>query len=459
MAVRIRGIYATALTALCSTVVQPSPPITERVDEALPVAPADGRIRTTDDRQGIGIHGDPDVVETVVERIEDVGLDTLTWPAPLPAGGVYAGAVRETLRGGALVDLGDGTGFLPFSATERRIDEGDHLRVQVAEPKPPWVDDRPVLETTVRVNGGLASLRRGGSRDADGPAVGDVLPTDPPEGWAPTWHPMADDASLEALDEALAARTDTARQIDAALADGDSPPDTAPAQYWAGDATTWVWFGRASRFALDERRREVTATMPGHHRIKAGAADAGAAVDFVEAVCGAADDGEFPFAATVRQFGPHEGDTVAIGHGKPDGRRLELGPGTVTDRDPDGTVMVEREMHPGGTYDGLGIDRRAGDVAVTEFADGRWWYPTVYRGADGERRGTYVNVCTPVEIFPDVVRYVDLHVDVVRHGDGSVERLDDDELDGAVDAGYVDAALAAKAREIADAVESALATS
>jgi predicted RNA-binding protein associated with RNAse of E/G family len=113
-------------------------------------------------------------------------------------------------------------------------------------------------------------------------------------------------------------------------------------------------------------------------------------------------------------------------------------------------------MSPGGTYDALGTDREAGDVAVTKFKEGRWWYATVYRDADGERKGTYVNVCTPVEIFPDAVRYVDLHVDVVKHGDGSVERVDDDELDAAADAGNVPADLAEKARSVASAVENAL---
>jgi predicted RNA-binding protein associated with RNAse of E/G family len=80
----------------------------------------------------------------------------------------------------------------------------------------------------------------------------------------------------------------------------------------------------------------------------------------------------------------------------------------------------------------------------------------VYRGSDGERRGTYVNVCTPVELFPRVARYVDLHVDVVRHADGRVERVDDDELDEAVAAGDVPEPLAEKARTVASAVERAL---
>jgi predicted RNA-binding protein associated with RNAse of E/G family len=62
-----------------------------------------------------------------------------------------------------------------------------------------------------------------------------------------------------------------------------------------------------------------------------------------------------------------------------------------------------------------------------------------------------------VEVFPREVRYVDLHVDVVKHADGTVERVDDDELDEAIDAGEVPESLAEKARSVATALESALA--
>jgi predicted RNA-binding protein associated with RNAse of E/G family len=54
------------------------------------------------------------------------------------------------------------------------------------------------------------------------------------------------------------------------------------------------------------------------------------------------------------------------------------------------------------------------------------------------------------------VRYVDLHVDVVKHADGTVERVDDDELDAAVEAGELSEELATKARSVASSLESAL---
>jgi hypothetical protein len=461
MTVRIRGIYTTALTQLLDEVVQASPPIRERFDAEFPVAPAAATVTTTDDRQGVGVVGDEERVAAVVDRLREVGIDTLAWNADLPRGAVYAGEVTETLGSGAVMDVGDGEGFLPYSKTARRIEEGDTLRVQVKEPSPPWTDGRPVLDTTLRVQAGLATLVRGKRDVASGPELADLVPTDPPEGWGIDWGRASDDAGLDALDDALAAVTERARALDDDFAEAPDPGEVAPDRYWDGEATRWVWFGRESRFGLDVHRREVAETMAGHHRTKAAARAASAAVDFVEAVCADAastTDGEtdFPFEVVTRQFGPVEGDSLGIDHGKPDGRCFTLGDGEVTNRDADGSLTLRREMSPGGTYDALGVDRQAGDVAITKFEEGRWWYPTVYRGEDGTKRGTYVNVCTPVEVFPDAVRYVDLHVDVVKHADGTVERVDDDELDTAENEGLIPTDLAEKARSVAGAVESAL---
>jgi len=456
MTVRIRGIYTTALTELFSDdpgVVQPSGPIVERFDDDFPHDPATVTVETTDDRQGIGVVGDEATVESVCQRLSSLARDTFVWQDPTPRGGVYASEVTETLGAGAIVDLGDGEGYLPYSTTDRRIETGDSLRVQVDEPRPPWSDDRAVLDTTIRADGSLLSLVRGGTSDHGGPELADILPTDPREGWGSSWHHTSDDADLDALGDALDRVNDRAARIDAAFEDATPPAEAAPARYVAPAATAWVWFGRESRFALDDLRDAVTRTMPGHHRIKAGAAGAG--VDFAEALCD--PSGAFPFAVVADQFGPAVGDRYRIEHGKPDGRLITLGEGRVTDRDDaEATVTLRREMTPGGTYDELDVPREAGDVAVTKLREGRAWYPTVYRADDGSTKGTYLNVCTPVELFPEAARYVDLHVDVVRHADGTVERVDDDELDAAVAAGHVPEPLADRAREVAAALERGL---
>lgn len=461
MNIRIRGIYATALTHLLretgQTIVQASQPIRKRFDAEFAIEEYGVAVETTDDRQGIGIHGDPEAVNAVTDRLAGIEIDAFSWSAALPCEAVFTGRVAETQRNGAVVDCGSSSGFLPYSNVDGYIEEGDQLHGQVSEPVPPWSDDRPVLDTRFEVGGGLVGLVRDETVNESGRPgattdLTDVLPNDPPDGWRARWMAASDDAAFDVLSDALAAASEPATAIDAALAD---VPETEPEVLWNGRATTWIWFGRTSRFALDDARRAVCPTMAGHHRIKASGEEASAAVEFAEAICDPDGAGEFPFTVVAQQFGPQEGESVRLVHGKPDGRKIVLGEGEVTDRD-GATITVRREMTPGGSYDALGVERHAGDVAVTRLIEGQWWYPTVYQGADGEHRGTYVNICTPVELFPDAARYVDLYVDVVRHADGRIERVDDDELETAVTDGDVSETLAETAREVAERVEGLL---
>ena len=469
--VRLRGIYTTALTRLCLDagwrVVGASAPIERRFQESFEADAHDVAIETTDDRQGVGIHGTPAAVDAVADRVGGVAIDALRWADPAPEGAIFDGRVTDTTGRGAVVGLGDREGYLPLRRVDGHVETGDIVRVQVTEAAPPWTDDRPLLGTDIEVGGGLVTLVPGDGEptvdtreeSAARELVGmtDLLGVEPPAGWRIRWAHAATEASMDTLETALDRTADRAADLTASLGDdgldgGIGAAGDGPAELAAPAAGVWLWFGRESRFALDSIRREVTTTMPGHHRIKAGSSGASAGVDFVEALC--APDGAFPFETVVDTFGPAVGEAVEIAHGKPAGHCLSLGSGTVTDRD-DESLTVRRELSGGGSYDGLGVPREEGDTATTTFREGRWWYPTVYRDSEGTVKGTYVNVCTPVECFPDAVRYVDLHVDVLKHADGTVERVDDDELDAAVEAGDVPDALAEKARSVASALETA----
>jgi hypothetical protein len=480
---RIRGIYATALTERFREsfeIVQASPPIRRRFDAEFAFEEYDATVETTDDRHGAGVVGDPETVEQVVDDLAAVGVDAFRWTDPSPRGAVFDAAVTDTLGGGAVVDLGDREGYLSFGKVDRRIDEGDRVRVQVHDPAAPWADRRPVLGTELQAFGGVASHSTGidnvvaSGDDATRTELArttEMLPTEVPDDWGVRWEYAAEEAGMDAKDDALGRAVERAEVIDAGLADApDSAADGSrgdlPRRLAAPEATAWCWFGRESRFALDAERRAVTTTMPGHHRVKAARESASAAVDFVEDLRTETDAlgdgtdggaGEFPTGPALRQFGPAAGDRIEIRHGKPDGRCFPLGRAEVTECAPDeGKVTVRREMSGRGTYDALGTPRESGDAAVTKFREGRWWYPTVYRGDGGGSKGTYVNVCTPVELFPGAARYVDLHVDVVKLPDGGVRRVDDDELDAAVENGDISEPLAEKARSVASSVERAL---
>jgi len=460
--VRLRGIYATALSErLRETVeiVDASTTIEARFDAAFDRGPPDVVLGDAPDQRGVGLSGQPDGVRSVGESLRSLSRDTILWRDPAPRGATFDTTVTETLGSGAIVDLGPREGFLKYDNADRRIEAGDALTVQVRDPVPPWDTHRPAVATGLEVRAGPVTLVSGenGPR-ADVPDSQranelmrsvDLLGTESPDGWFVRFERGAAEASLAELDDAVALAVD--RVVDGLESShSDNPPME----------TAWVWFGRDARFALDDLRRRVVTTIPGHHRIKAVSNEAGIAVDLVEALwadldASALDGATFPFGTVTDLLGPRVGDRLALSHGKPDGRRFELGVGEVTACE-DRTVTLRREMTGGGRYDGLGVEREAGDVAVTRLTEGKWWYPTVYRDADGTVKGTYLNVCTPLELFPDGATYVDLEVDVVKYADGTVERLDEQELAAAVEAGHVSDELAEKARAVAASIEEGL---
>lgn len=463
--VSIRGIYATALTHRLHeslSVVTPSPTIRDRFELSFPNGEPGVQVQSSPDRFGVELSGDPDDVTKAVTALESMARDGFGWRDPVGQGTVVDGVVTGSRGGGAIVDLGDSDGYLPFEAVDDYIEAGDRVRVQVQDPQPPWTERRHGVSPAVAVSGVLVSLVRGvdalvAATPRDGQDLGrttDLLDVDLPAEWGVRWESPAVDCELSVLESALSTMADRATAVESAL-DAEDGTGDPPAVVWESGATHWVRFGRETRFRLDEDRDTVVSTMPGHHRIKAGGDTAGTAVDFAEGLD--VDVESFPWAVVTEQFGPTEGDTVRIGHGKPDGRAYDLGPGEVTDRDPDAErIDVRRTLESAGTYDGLDVQKSAGDVAVTTFREGQWWYPTTYRSADGELRGTYLNVNTPIEVFPDAVEYVDLHVDVVKWPDGRVAVVDEAELSATVEAGDVSEDLAEKAMAVAESVRTAI---
>lgn len=463
MNVELRGIYTTALTALLrdtdvGTVVNASDPIEDRFEEAFETAPPTVQLHQTHDRLGVGVHGPTAAVSDISEPVAAVSRDTLWFEEPAPRGCICTAAVDATTGGGAVVTLPDGRdGYLPYDETTDYVEVGDEYRVQVIDPQPPWSDRAPGVSTTLRVPGSIVTLERG----HDGPTVNgetaestallrsmDLLEATAPEPWGVRWEPYAADASLAVREAALEAAAETAREIETAL------DTTAPLEHPVTPAATrWFLFGREARYALDKHRAAATQTIDGHHRIKAVGGTAATAVDFVEAVC---DSPRVTEDTLIEQFGPAVGDTVTLHHGKPHGEAYSLGAGTVTARE-GATVTVEREMTSRGTYDALGTERVPGDRAITRCVEGRWWYPTVYRGADDTTKGTYVNIATPLELYPDRIQYTDLYIDVVQRPDATPEIVDADELTAAVDAGDVPEELAEKAKTVARSVKRALA--
>jgi len=409
MRVKVRGVYTTAATRRLLDagyeVVEPSEPIRDRFGDVFGEGPADTEVRGSDEYLGVYVAGEGtrEVADTLA-----AGRDSFVFDA-VPVGATREATVEETTGSGAFVRFEDGRGFLPYSKTDDRIEEDNELRVTVIEEASPWTDGSPVVAAGERVGNELVTLVRGGTgARVEGGTAEDAtqlsrtaatVGAEPPSGWGVIYSRDALDAPMEELAEAVG---DAAGRAE----DGDAENEAA-----------WLWLGREGRAAYDEARGEETTTVAGHHRLKATSNAAAAGVDIAEEFVEKADPtDELPFEVMARRFGPSEGDRVEIVHGKPDGRFPSLGRGEVVEEE-GREILVERRITSSGTYDALGVEREEGDVARTRFEEGAWAYPTVYKSSDGTVKGTYVNICTPLELFPESVRYVDLHIDVVSVDD------------------------------------------
>lgn len=168
-------------------------------------------------------------------------------------------------------------------------------------------------------------------------------------------------------------------------------------------------FPKPAKDLLDEVRRRVAPTLPGHHLLKT--VDP-ARVDEAEK----SSPQSFPELAQrlwEELVGPHylPGKTVTIWHLKA-GEPLIRQTGEVLVRTEE-KLVLRRRFRPAGTYDGLGLQKEAGDYGLVEFFPERWWSRRLYFRADGTLLGELYNIQTPPEFVPEGVRYLDLEVDVI----------------------------------------------
>ena len=103
----------------------------------------------------------------------------------------------------------------------------------------------------------------------------------------------------------------------------------------------------------------------------------------------------------------------------------------------DGKLMIVQRVFSGkGVYDGFNIPISPGDVCYTVIENGSWILRHIYLSQNG-LKGEYININTPPEILPGMIRYLDLAVDVIRTSDGEVKIIDLEELKKFLDEGVI----------------------
>jgi hypothetical protein len=206
-------------------------------------------------------------------------------------------------------------------------------------------------------------------------------------------------------------------------------------------------FPGAAKTVLDRLRDRVLPTLKNHHRLRVITSDV---VDLLEG-----DIEKAPHRGTkverelmdrfvfqpLRKYG-----VVRIEHVKPDGTVLNLREGEIVSLE-GGTLILKRHFLQG-RYDGLDSPIEPGDYGITEVRAGAWSLRHRYFTKGGTLKGEYRNVNTPIEFYPDRIRYVDLYVDVVRRGKDAPKIIDKEELESITRNGFISDDLKEKALEV-----------
>ena len=225
----------------------------------------------------------------------------------------------------------------------------------------------------------------------------------------------------------------------------------APATLLEGSRYVDVEFPALSKKKLDEIRGSVTPTIEGHHYYKACGVNISSALDMAEKLLekgGSREEVEKLLKQTIRAKYPIVGSLIEMEHVKLHGDAFNLGKAVIEAFDHHRSLIrFRRVFKKKGIYDGLKTEKTPGDYAVTEAKIGEWHFKTRYFAKDGRYKGTYINLNTPIELYPYGIRYVDLEVDVCVWPNGRVKKLDEKKLKEATAEGIITPKLARIVKE------------
>jgi len=443
---RVRGIYSTAITKLLLyhgfDIVQPSITMRERFGLKECEESPDLDVYDRLDRQGVQAFGKAEFISTFCSILQSRLDDVIIRRWAVTADGIYKGLIKEAdpLTDSFFVDIGSAVGRI----ADEEILNPELKQIVVQVEKRRMGARKPVLTTRIKIPGKYAILiperqvkvslkiRDPKVRSRLHKLGEELIPPD----WGILWRTAAADQSAEVLREEITSLAREGRAV-LELADGVE----APARLWEGGSFVNVEFPALSKRKLDEFRRCVAPTMEGHHHYKACGTQVSSALDMAEKLLEkgySSKEVEDLFKQTVEAEFPRVNSLIWMEHVKLDGKVFHLGEALVEAFNRDqSSLQLSRVFERKGVYDGLGTPKEPGDRAVTEAKLGDWHFKTQYFSRDGRYKGTYINLNTPIELYPHGIRYVDLEVDICVWPNGTVRKLDEEKLEKAAKEGLV----------------------
>ncbi len=421
--VKIRGIYSTALTKFLQSkgykVANLSEEMQERIQED--EKEADVVISDKDDKNGVIIVGaDAKEIAELIRDSFDAVMNVYS------VGDIYCGVIENfDQRTGIIeVNIGEKIGILNISDYYGFTRKGERVLVQIKHNSA-----KPLLTTKLRLFGNDLILIKGGFNNVskyirDEEERRRLISLANVEGWGILWKATAENKPAEVLLEEVKKLQKIESKIKIKFDECKEPQ-----KIFEGMKYYIIDFGANSKLKLDKIREKVLKTIEGHHILKSGGYSL--LVDFAEMVNGNVIDA---LNKTLKKAGPRVGWVYEIIHKKMDGKDIFI-KGIVkeiTEKE----IVIERKVKRNGTYDGLEIPKEVGDKIITRIYPMEWKIVHEYYSKDGKLKGKYININTPVEVYPRFARYIDLEVDVIEK-EGNRSLIDVELLEKAKNEGKI----------------------
>lgn len=440
---KVRGIYSTAVTKLLLdngfNIVQPSLTIRKRFGLKENLAPPNLKIKDRYDLQGIKVLGTFNAVKAFQSILHSTFEDVITRRWKVSVDGIYKGIIIESSEDTVYVDVGaDVIGRLPKSEVVNTREK--QMLVQVERKR--IGAKQPVLTTKLKIVGDYAILAQNSKvgvsleiqdfkKRMELYKLGEKLA---PQDWGIIWRRSSANQPKEILENEIARLAEKIKTLNEKASYAEAPALLIEGLYFMN-----VEFPSISKKRLDKLRGSVAQTLSKHHFYKSCGGKVSAALEMAEKLLEKGQDKskvEELFKQQIMYEFPENGSFVDVEHVKLSGLVLDLGQAKIENLD-DKQITYSRIMRSNGFYDGLDAKKEAGDEAVSQTKKGEWYIITKYFSKDNKWKGTYINLNTPVEVYPKAIRYVDLEVDVCVGSDGTVKVLDMEKLEKAVENGFI----------------------
>jgi len=432
--VRVRGIAATALARILLdkgyTIVQASRIIRDRFGLTDDYSPADVTVKDGDQDELLVI-GFMDKASRVYEDLVKELIHVFKWFSPIGLYSIVKGIVLEKDEDKCVVDLGVCKGVLPSC----KYGNGDQVLVSVEKAGLKPVEQH-YLTTRLRIVGEYVSIIHGSpsitfsehirDRDKREHLLAIAASKLVGSGLGIHFRSSSMYGSREEIEREIDELINKLREV---LARARSV--NAPNIVYEGEFIGLIGLTSVAKSRLDIVRDKVVPTIRNHHSYKSFGENLSELVDFAEKILEVYRDARSYLEGAMRRYVIEKlksMNRVRIIHAKPDGKTIELTPGFFYDYFEEngvGRIVLSRTMRSDGVYDGLEIQRLSGDVDYMVIYENDWCIShNYYRG--GDYIGTYININTPPEILPGLIKYHDLLIDIVVKPDGKIDVVDKD---------------------------------